>query len=50
MLVRILRNATPEEIEERIRKFEKEYGMSFEKFEELSFRRKLSGKLTKNVF
>jgi len=50
MLIRILRNATPEEIEERIAKFEKEFGMSFEKFEELSFRRKLSSKLVKAYF
>jgi len=41
MLIRIIRNLTSEEIEEKIRRFEKEYSMSFEKFEELFLGQKL---------
>jgi len=41
MLIRIIRNLTTEEIEEKIKKFEKEFGMSFEKFEELFLGQKL---------
>jgi hypothetical protein len=41
MLIRIIRNLTSEEIEEKIRRFEKEFGMSFEKFEELFLGQKL---------
>ena len=41
MLIRIIRNLTSEEIEEKIRKFEKEFDMSFEKFEELFLGQKL---------
>jgi len=41
MLIRIIRNLTSEEIEEKIKKFEKEFGMSFEKFEELFLGQKL---------
>ncbi|MDH5793422.1 MAG: hypothetical protein OEZ18_02525 [Candidatus Bathyarchaeota archaeon] len=41
MLIRIIRNLTSEEIEEKIKKFEKEFDMSFEKFEELFLGQKL---------
>ena len=50
MLIRIVRNLTSEEIEERIKKFEKEFGMSFEKFEELSLNQGLDGKLVSVYF
>ena len=41
MLIRIIRNLTSEEIEEKIRRLEKEFDMSFEKFEELFLGQKL---------
>jgi len=50
MLIRIIRNLTSEEIEEKIRKFEKEFGMSFEKFEELFLGQKLSTKHARVYF
>jgi len=40
MLVRVLRRSTPEEIEDRIKRFEQLYDMSFDEFEELSLTRK----------
>lgn len=43
MLVRIVRNLTPEEIEERIKRFEREFGMSFERFEEGFLKGRLDG-------
>lgn len=50
MLLRIIRNLTPEEIEEKIKRFEKEFGMSFEKFEELFLKQKLDAKLARIYF
>jgi rRNA maturation endonuclease Nob1 len=50
MLIRIIRNLTSEEIEEKIRKFEKEFGMSFEKFEELFPGQKLDAKHARVYF
>jgi len=50
MLIRIIRNLTTEEIEEKIRKFEKEYSMSFEKFEELFLGQKLDAKHARVYF
>jgi hypothetical protein len=50
MLLKIIRNLTSEEILERIRKFEKEFGMSFEKFEELFLGQKLDAKLARAYF
>ena len=50
MLIRIIRNLTSEEIEERIRKFEKELGMSFAKFEEQFLGKKLDAKLSRTHF
>ncbi|RLI22182.1 hypothetical protein DRO54_01755 [Candidatus Bathyarchaeota archaeon] len=41
MLVRVIRELTPEEVLQRIKKYEKEFGMGFEDFEELF----LSGKV-----
>ena len=50
MLIRIIRNLTTEEIEEKIRKFEKEYSMGFEKFEELFLGQKLDAKHARVYF
>jgi hypothetical protein len=50
MLLTIVRNLTSEEILERIRKFEKEFGMSFEKFEELFLGQRLDAKLARVYF
>jgi DNA-binding transcriptional ArsR family regulator len=50
MLIRIIRNLTSEEIEEKIRKFEKEVGMSFERFEELFLGQKLDTKHARVYF
>jgi len=50
MLIRIIRNLTSEEIEEKIRRFEKEFRVSFEKFEELFLRQKLSAKHARAYF
>ena len=50
MLLRIVRDLTPEEVMERIRKFEKELGMSFERFEELFLKKKLDAKLARTYF
>ena len=50
MLIRIIRNLTLEEIEKKIREFEKEYGMSFEKFEEQFLKQRLDGKLARIYF
>ncbi len=40
MLLRIARELTSEEVEEKIKRFEKEYGTSFEKLKELSTKRR----------
>jgi ribosomal protein L29 len=50
MLVRIVRNLTINEIEERIRRFEREAGISFEKFEELFLGQKLNAKQVRVYF
>jgi ribosomal protein L29 len=50
MFLKIIRNLSPEEILERIRKFEKEFGMSFERFEELFLRQKLDAKHVRAYF
>jgi ribosomal protein L29 len=50
MLIRIIRNLTSEEIEEKIREFEKECGMGFEKFEELFLGQKVDTKLARVYF
>lgn len=50
MLLRIVRDLTPEEVMKKIRKFEKEFGMSFEKFEELFLGDKLGSKFARTYF
>jgi len=50
MLLRIVRNLTSEEVEQKIRRFEKEFGMSFENFEELFLKRKLDAKFSRVYF
>ena len=50
MLIRIIRNLTSEEIEEKIRRFEKEFGVSFEKLEELFLGEKLDAKHARAYF
>jgi len=50
MLIRIIRNLTIEEIEEKIRRLEKEFGVSFEKFEELFLGQKLDAKHARVYF
>jgi hypothetical protein len=50
MLIRIIRSLTSDEIEDRIKRFEKEFSMSFEKFEELFLRQKLDAKNTRVYF
>lgn len=50
MLIKIVRELTPEEVRERIKSFEKNFGMNFERFEEAFFRKKLSGKFAKAYF
>jgi len=50
MLLRIVRDLTPEEVMKKIRKFEKEFGMSFEKFEELFLEKKLVARFTRIYF
>jgi len=47
MLLRIIRDLTSEEVEERIKRFEKEFGMHFEKFEELFLKQKLDAKFVR---
>ncbi len=43
MLVRVVRELTPEEVLQRIRRYEREFGMSFEDFEELFLSGKVDG-------
>lgn len=43
MLVRIVRELTPEEVLHRIKRYEKEFGMSFDDFEELFLSKKVEG-------
>jgi len=41
MLVRIVRELTPEEVLRRIKRYEKEFGMNFDEFEELFLKRRI---------
>jgi len=50
MLLRIVRDLTPEEVMKKIRKLEKEVGMSFEKFEELFLGDKFDSKFARTYF
>jgi len=45
MLVRVVRQLTLEEVQMRIRDYEKEYGMTFDEFEELFLKKKLDRRL-----
>lgn len=50
MFLRIIRDLTPEEVLEKIRKFEKEVGMSFEKFEEAFVKKRPDSKFARIYF
>lgn len=50
MRLRITRELTPEEVKERIKKFEKESGMNFERFDELFHKRKLESRYARIYF
>ena len=50
MLLRIVRNLTSEEVEQKIKRFEKEFSMPFENFEELFLKQKLDAKYTRVYF
>jgi predicted component of type VI protein secretion system len=50
MLLRIIRDLTSDEVEERIMRFEKEFGMHFEKFEELFLKQRLDPKFARVYF
>jgi len=50
MLLRIVRDLTPEEVMKEIRKLEKEFGMSFENFEKLFLQKKLDAKFARAYF
>jgi len=45
MLLRVIRNLTLEEVKERIRRFERAFGVTFEKFEELFLKKGLTQSL-----
>lgn len=50
MLIKIIRNLTLEEIDAKIKGFEKEFGVSFEKFKEHFLKHKPDAKLTTVYF
>ncbi len=50
MLVRITRELTSEEVQDKIRKFEVEFGMSFENFEERFLRHELEARFARVYF
>jgi hypothetical protein len=50
MLLRIIRDLTSEEIEDRIYKLESEFGMRFDKFEGLFLKQQLDPKYTRTYF
>jgi len=50
MLIKIVRELTPEEVRDRIRGFEGDFGMGFEKFEEAFLKKKMGGKFAKAYF
>jgi hypothetical protein len=45
MLVRVVRQLTLEEVQKRIRDYEKEYALSFDEFEELFLKKKVNRRL-----
>jgi len=50
MLLRIIRDLTSDEVQDKLRQFEKEFGMNFEKFEELFLKQKLDPRFTRSYF
>ena len=50
MLLRIVRELTSDEVEERLKKFEKKFGMGFDKFEELFHEQKLQAQFARAYF
>jgi hypothetical protein len=50
MLLRIIRDLTSDEVQDKLRQFEKEFGMNFEKFEELFLKQKLDPGFTRSYF
>lgn len=50
MLLRITRELTSEEVEERIKKFEREFDMNFEKFEELFQKQEVQARFARAYF
>jgi Fe2+ or Zn2+ uptake regulation protein len=50
MMIRIVRRLTLDEVEERIRRFEKKHGMTFDEFEELFLKRKLDRHMVSAYF
>ena len=50
MLLRIIRSLTSEEVGEKIRMFEKEFGMGFETFDELFLKQRLDSRLARIYF
>ncbi len=50
MLLRIIRDLIPEEVEQKIKEFEKEFSMPFERFEELFLKQKLDAKYSRVYF
>jgi len=50
MLLRIVQDLTSDQVMQRIKRFEKELGMSFEKFEELFLKKQLDTKLVRTYF
>jgi hypothetical protein len=50
MMIRIVRQLTLDEVEERIRRFEKKHGMTFDEFEELFLKRKLDRHMVSTYF
>jgi len=50
MLLRIIRDLTSEEVEQKIKGFEKEFSMPFERFEELFLKQKLDARCTRVYF
>jgi hypothetical protein len=50
MLIRVVRRLTIDEVKDRIKRFEREHGMTFEEFEELFLRRKLDRRMVGSYF
>jgi len=50
MLVRVVRQLTLDEVQERVRNYEKEYGMTFDEFEELFLKKKIGREAASSYF